>query len=242
MMALDIVVPIVCYLFGSVPTAYLIARWGRGVDIRKRGSGQVGGTNVWHSVSRRIGAIVVIADVAKGVIVVLLTRVFGLGIEWQVVAALAAIIGHNWSVFLRFGGGRGLATLGGALLVLAPREALVFVVLVGAGLLLRAVPVSMLIGVASVPFSAWLFGESHWLVFGSVMMLLIVAVKRIVPRKKWPSEGRGRVLLYRLLFDRDIRNREDWINGNMFGDSYGHRAAASGGAVTGAKNTDNHAV
>ena len=211
---ISIIVAIASYLLGSVPTAYLAARWMRGIDIRQRGSGQVGGSNVWHSVSRRVGVVVAVADIAKGAVAVLFARVFGLGIEWQMVAGLASIAGHNWSVFLRFGGGRGIATLGGVILVIAPRETVVFAVFVVLGMLLRIVPVGILIGVASLPVASRLFGEPSSVVLGGIVMLLLVAAKRVVPKRKWPSSGSGRILMYRLLFDRDIRSREAWIKGH----------------------------
>ena len=211
---INIIVVIASYLLGSVPTAYLAARWMRGIDIRQRGSGQVGGSNVWHSVSRRVGVVVAVADIAKGAVAVLVARVFGLGIEWQMVAGLSAIAGHNWSVFLRFGGGRGIATLGGVILVMAPWETVVFAVFVALGMLLRIVPVSILLGVASLPVASRLFGEPSSVVLGGIVMLLLVAAKRVVPKRKWPSSGRGKVLMYRLLFDRDIRSREAWIKGH----------------------------
>ena len=216
---ISIIVAIASYLLGSVPTAYLAARWMRGIDIRQRGSGQVGGSNVWHSVSRRVGVVVAVADIAKGAIAVLFARwVLGPGIEWQMVAGLAAIAGHNWSVFLRFGGGRGIATLGGVILVIAPRETVVFAVFVALGMLLRIVPVSILIGVASLPLASWLLREPSRerssVALGCIVMLLLVAAKRVVPKRKWPSSGWGRVLMYRLLFDRDIRSREAWIKGH----------------------------
>ena len=215
---INIIVVIASYLLGSVPTAYLAARWMRGIDIRQRGSGQVGGSNVWHSVSRRVGVFVAVADIAKGAVAVLVARVFGLGIEWQMVAGLSAIAGHNWSVFLRFGGGRGIATLGGVILVMAPWETVVFAVFVALGMLLRIVPVSILLGVASLPVASWILREPSMerssMALGGVVMLLLVAAKRVVPKRKWPSSGRGKVLMYRLLFDRDIRSREAWIKGH----------------------------
>jgi len=79
---------------------------------------------------------------------------------------------------------------------------------------LRIVPVGILIGVASLPVASRLFGEPSSVVLGGIVMLLLVAAKRVVPKRKWPSSGRGKVLMYRLLFDRDIRSREAWIKGH----------------------------
>ncbi|MDO8473655.1 MAG: glycerol-3-phosphate acyltransferase, partial [Dehalococcoidia bacterium] len=163
---LTIVAVIGAYLLGSVPTAYLVTKWRRGVDVRHKGSGQVGGSNVWHSVSRRLGVAVAAADVMKGVVVILVSRWVGLGVGGQVLAGLAAICGHNWSVFLRFGGGRGIATLGGVILVLAPWETAVFGGFVVLGLVVRSVPLAILLGVIALPLSAWFWNEPGPMLLG----------------------------------------------------------------------------
>lgn len=217
------------YLLGSVPTAYLMTRWARGVDIRQRGSGQVGGSNVWHTVSRKAGLVVAVLDVLKGVMVVVVARLAGSGVTGEVVAVVAALCGHNWSVFLRFSGGRGIATLGGAILVLAPRETGVFALFLLLGLMGKAVPAGVIVGVAALPAAAWYFKEPASLVFGLLAVFVVVLLKRIVPRRKLPSGTGRRVLLYRALFDRDVRSREEWVDGrggnaNRTGPTKEHRA------------------
>lgn len=218
------VVVIGSYLLGSVPTAFLVAKWRRGVDIRQKGSGQVGGSNVWHSVSRRFGVGVAVADVAKGVAVVAVSRLAGLGEGGQVLAGLAAICGHNWSIFLGFGGGRGIAVLGGVILVLVPREMAVFATIGILGVVLRSVPLGVLLGVISLPVTAVLLNESTALTLGLLAMVVVVLLKRVVPRRRWPARWR-RVMLYRALFDRDVRSREEWVKG---GGGSGHEAEDSG--------------
>ena len=104
---------VVAYLLGSIPSAYLIGRWFKGLDLREAGDGRMGAALTLRRVGLIGSAIVSIMDVGKGVAVVLLAKVLGLPLAVVVVVALAVVVGHNWSLFLRFKGGKGaLVTLG----------------------------------------------------------------------------------------------------------------------------------
>ena len=112
------------YLLGAVPTGVLVARAMRGVDVRGQGSGHTGGLNVSRAAGFWGGALTAVVDTLLGV-----AAVAGAGLltdnPWAATAAgVMAIVGHNWSVFIRFGGGIGLSTLAGSLLALAPLPAL----------------------------------------------------------------------------------------------------------------------
>ena len=98
------------YLMGSVPSAYLVARFVRGMDIRQYGTGQVGGGNLWRITSWKLGLPVGAFDVAKGLVMVWVAQLMGLSIAQQLIVGLAVIAGHNWPVFLHFSGGRGVGT------------------------------------------------------------------------------------------------------------------------------------
>ena len=99
------------YLLGSLPVHYIVARISRGIDLRKYGTGQVGTGNLWRMTrSWKIGVSVALFDICKGIAMVLVAEAVGLNITQQVIAGLATIVGHNWSVFLRFSGGRGIGT------------------------------------------------------------------------------------------------------------------------------------
>jgi glycerol-3-phosphate acyltransferase PlsY len=120
---------VIGYLLGSIPTGYLVGKaWG--VDVREHGSGRTGGTNVWRATKQFWPlALTVMGDGAKGIGAVLIGR-YLLGSE--LAAALAgagAVIGHNWSFVLRFRGGAGGITAGGALLALSPVAGVIVVVL-----------------------------------------------------------------------------------------------------------------
>jgi len=108
------------YLIGSIPSGLVIGKL-KGIDVRDYGSGNIGTTNVLRTLGARYGAIVLIADVFKGVIAVLLARYIIETPTGEMAAGFAAVAGHDWSLFLRFKGGRGVATsLGGLLPLVMP--------------------------------------------------------------------------------------------------------------------------
>jgi len=136
------------YLLGSIPFGLLIAKRYARVDVRKYGSGKIGATNVLRTAGRKTAIMVVLLDLAKGMLAVifagliigkgyLVVNGFGLGaLVAEVLAALATIIGHNWSVFLKFHGGRGVAPFFGGLIALCPPAAIFGgeIIIIGAGL------------------------------------------------------------------------------------------------------------
>ena len=101
------------YLLGSIPAAYLVGRRLKGIDIREYGSGIASGSNVWHSISKWAIIPVGIFDLLKGITPVLIAMqlhltVNGSGVAAQGIVALAAMMGHSWSIFFKFHGGRGV--------------------------------------------------------------------------------------------------------------------------------------
>jgi len=143
-----VAVVIVGYLLGSIPFGVLISRRSAKVDVRQYGSGKVGAANVLRTAGKKAAVAVASLDLLKGVLAVVFAGLivgrsylvvgdFALGaLVAQVVAALAAIAGHNWSVFLKFRGGRGVATFFGGLIALCPPAAIFGgeILIIGAGL------------------------------------------------------------------------------------------------------------
>ena len=122
---------VVAYLLGALPLAERISRR-RGVDIFRSGTGLAGSSNVRKSVGKVPGAIVFLGDMAKGILVIVAARALGVEGVWTVVPSAAVVIGHWNSVFTRFKGGDGLATLGGVTLAMFPLFGSVCVVVAGA--------------------------------------------------------------------------------------------------------------
>src|SRR5690242_10944457 len=108
------------YLLGSLPFGLWIARLWKGVDIRTVGSGNIGATNVGRVCGRTAGVLVFVLDVLKGLAPPLMVRGIGAPSPWPLLAGLLAILGHNYSIWLGFKGGKGIATSGGALFGVAP--------------------------------------------------------------------------------------------------------------------------
>lgn len=108
------------YLLGSVPMGLLLTRLFKGIDIRQHGSGNIGAANVLRVVGFWAATLALIYDIGKGALPVLLARLLSGSPTLAAVAALAAVAGHTWPVWLRFRGGKGVATALGALLVLDP--------------------------------------------------------------------------------------------------------------------------
>lgn len=116
--ALSLAVIIIAYLLGSIPSAYIVARLMKGLDIREAGDGRLGATAVYRRAGLRGGIVVAFMDVGKGVAAVLIAQGLGLPLLVVLLAGLSAVVGHNWSIFLHFNGGKGALTTYGVLVSL----------------------------------------------------------------------------------------------------------------------------
>ena len=180
-----LIVIIIGYFLGSIPTAYIATRLKTGKDIRKLGGGNVGGLNTLKEVGLVPAIIVTLIDIAKGAAVVAIAH-WGLNLDkpYVLIAAVAAVIGHNWMVWLKFSGGKGMGASIGALLIIMPIYGYalglgIFSAIVVIPLLLtRNIALSMGIGLLALPFIFWLSGtHSGMLVIWSVVIGLIIAGK-----------------------------------------------------------------
>jgi glycerol-3-phosphate acyltransferase PlsY len=119
------VLSLLAYLAGSVPSGLIIGRWFTGQDVRRYGSGNIGAANVSRLAGFRAALLVLFLDTTKGVLPVLLGRWFGLSPTELAIVSGVAVLGHDYSAFLRFSGGKGVATTLGVMLVLAPVATLI---------------------------------------------------------------------------------------------------------------------
>lgn len=171
----EYLIPLLAYLLGSIPFGYLLVRSTEGKDIRSLGSGNIGATNVFRS-NRLSGILTLLLDAGKGYLAVVMAGWLGGSQEWQAVAALFAIIGHVFTVWLRFKGGKGVATGCGAYLALSPLAVLttlgLFVLIL---LLTRYISAASIGATAFFPFWAYLYGEPAgvllWAVPGAVLII-----------------------------------------------------------------------
>jgi glycerol-3-phosphate acyltransferase PlsY len=166
----------VAYLTGAIPVGFFVARaFGIG-DIRRHGSGNIGMTNVLRTAGKTPAVLTLIGDVAKGMLAVWLAAyAAGVAVADVPASAVAAVIGNCWSVFLRFRGGKGVATGLGALLMLVPwaigPSAMVFLVVV---LTTRYVSLGSLLGALGVPVVALVLGYPLGSVIAAALVALII--------------------------------------------------------------------
>ena len=174
------------YLLGSIPTGYLLVRVFRHQDIRTVGSGNIGATNVMRSGGKGLGAATFVLDVLKGALAVVLGMLAGAHLlaaaqprNVEALAALFAVLGHMFPVWLRFRGGKGVATGFGVFLVAAPLAAMAAIAVFAIILALsRYVSLSSILGAASFPIFAWLLiagvQPPFFLAVQAIVALLII--------------------------------------------------------------------
>ena len=196
---------IIAYLIGSIPTAYITGRLVKGFDIRQVGTRNMGAMNVFYQVGFLAGLMVLVVDIGKGAAVVALARVMGTPEIVQLLAGATAVIGHGFTIFLRFRGGRGGATCIGVLAYLMPWGIPIYLAVFGAGLFFTRFPtLSYSLALVSFPFIAWLIYHDGTLVVYTILLLLLPAIKYI-PRVKEMRDKAGswrHVLLRRGMKDR----------------------------------------
>jgi acyl phosphate:glycerol-3-phosphate acyltransferase len=167
---------VLAYFIGALPTGLILVRVLRGEDIRRHGSGNIGAANVLRVAGPGVAATVLLVDVLKGLIPVLLAIHAGLA-PWVVVAAgLAAIAGHNWSIFLGFQGGKGVATSFGVLVGLSlPAAAVAAIVWLIAVAITRFSSLGSLLAAVSVPVTLWrLRAAPEYVAFGIIAALFVI--------------------------------------------------------------------
>lgn len=144
-MLMYLLIFIISYLLGNINAAYIYGRITKNTDIRQHGSGNAGTTNALRVMGKKAAIIVFISDFLKGLIAVLLAKELSNGAYAEAIAALAVIIGHNWPIFLRFKGGKGIATLIGAYTMIAP-----IYLLIALGIAILIISFSKLVSLASI--------------------------------------------------------------------------------------------
>ncbi len=200
------------YAIGSAPVPYLTGRLLGGVDLRERGSGNVGASNVWQSVSKTAVVPVGIAQIGQGLAAVLIARALGSSGGTQVAAGLAAVLAHQWNPWLRLRGGRGIGPAIGIMLALSWPVLACFAAITLAGVLLRRVPELMLAAIVSMPLVALVADEPTATTAGVAILAVLLVAKRVAGNA-FPAATAPRPAVWtnRLLHDRDVRDRDAWV-------------------------------
>jgi len=176
---IEIALVAVAYVSGSLPTAYLLVRLMTGKDVRATGSGNVGATNALRTAGWKVGAVVTLIDMLKGALPVWLMSRFNPESIWIASAMMAAVIGHCYPVWLKFKGGKGVATGFGAFLVIAPLSALtVFVLWFVVLLIWRWVALASMVASASFPLVLKLIDRPDMVTLVAVSATSVVIILR----------------------------------------------------------------
>ncbi len=161
------------FLLGSVPFGIIIAKI-KGVDLKKVGSGNIGATNVLRSLGKWPAAITLCGDILKGTLAVAFARYFEAGPAWEGLIGISAILGHNFSVFLGFRGGKGVATSLGVLLIYSPLAAvLTLIIWLAVVVLTKYSSLGALISFALLPLNVFLFDTGDK---GKLLITVLIAV------------------------------------------------------------------
>ena len=223
------------YLVGSIPTAYIIGRLVRGIDIRQYGSGNVGGSNVFEHVGKRwlipLGFFEIFIKGASPVwigIVLLDVQVEGPTGVWTAnflmgfdrstpalaIASLLSIVGHNWPIFLKFQGGRGIGTAAGGLLGMAFYQLWFFIAVGLPGYFIRRSALMVLVSLLLLPLWSFLLGQSAVVIWYCFGMIGIIVLRRLTANGKpdVPGYSMTKVLFNRLVRDRDVDDRDEWVS------------------------------
>jgi len=189
---------LVAYLLGGVPIGFLLVRWKTGQDVRTHGSGNIGATNVHRAAGRIAGMATLVLDAAKGYLAVWLAyRMSGGSTAWASAAAVCVLLGHIFTPFLRFKGGKGVATFLGAFLFLAPGATLavtlVFLVTLAA---LRMISLGAILGGITFPLAVWLISQPAWPLMSASLVCCALVLWRHRDNAKRIHEGTERTFAW----------------------------------------------
>jgi glycerol-3-phosphate acyltransferase PlsY len=163
----------VAFLLGSIPTGMVIAG-ARGIDLKRQGSGNIGATNVLRTAGRGAGLLTLLGDGLKGALAVLIARHYNVGIFYEGIIGICAVLGHNFSLFLKFRGGKGVATSIGVLSIYSPQTGLITIIIwLMTVLITRYSSLGALVSFGILPFSAFVVDSHAKLPVFAVMALMV---------------------------------------------------------------------
>jgi len=171
----NILIFIISFLIGSIPFGIIIAK-AKGIDLKKVGSGNIGATNVLRSLGKYPALLTLLGDVLKGTVAVALGRYFGLSPLFVGLAGFGAILGHNFSIFLGFRGGKGVATSFGMLSIYSPQSALfTFIIWIIVVMTTKYSSLGALVSFGLLPLSMLFFEQSDKVLIAVLITVFIFA-------------------------------------------------------------------
>lgn len=165
----------ICYLLGSIPFGYIVGKLFKKIDIRELGSGNIGATNVFRILGPSLASLVLIGDIGKGIFSIYLGRYLNIdNLLILTIAGLVVICGHDWSLFLGFKGGKGIATTFGVVFALNPTISILALIIWGVVLVTtRYVSLSSIFAVISIFIFTILFKQPYeYIIFSAIILVL----------------------------------------------------------------------
>jgi acyl phosphate:glycerol-3-phosphate acyltransferase len=200
----EILLIIAAYILGSIPFGHIITKLSTGKNIMQVGWEKTSSSNVLKHIGVWQGLLTFILDIAKGFFAVWLARYFGTAIAVQVICGIMAVIGHNWSVFMGFRGGRGLAALIGALLIISPKVLIISLIPCILFTVIWTASVGTLLSFLAGIIFSFSFREYFPAGFLMLFSLIPVLIKRLSPLQDILRDTSNKDLLEnRLIFDQD---------------------------------------
>jgi len=166
-----------CYLLGSIPFGYIVGKLFKKVDIRELGSGNIGTTNAFRILGPPLASLVLIGDIGKGILSIYLVHFLNIdNLFISTIAGLAVICGHDWSIFLGFKGGKGIATTFGVVFALNPIISILAVIVwVVVMIITRYASLSSILAVISIMIFTILFKQPYeYIVLGAIIIILSI--------------------------------------------------------------------
>tara|TARA_Y100001936_G_scaffold243577_1_gene282651 strand:+ start:16801 stop:17475 length:675 start_codon:yes stop_codon:yes gene_type:complete len=218
----SIIIIIFSFLIGSIPSAYLVGKKLKNIDLTQKGSRNTGVSNLTQNTTLYTSLPVIFFDlIIKGFLPIFLCSdlIFSLDITTKILCGMVSLIGHNWSIFLNFKGGRGIATLVGIILALDYNLFVIFTGIIAIGYLFSPIKDSAfwwIISTICTPLYTIILGLTIELTLFTFMLSFVIILKRLLSNKE---ETKAKIsinlILLRLFFDRDIYDRKKWINRNI---------------------------
>ncbi len=215
---MEALIIILSYLFGGIPTSYLIAKHKKNIDIRNYGSGNIGAANAITQIGKISGFSIGLFDsFIKGTCVILLCKFLEFNITIQILSGLFTIIGHCWSPYIKFTGGRGVATSVGVVIGfnLLP-EIIILTLIMGilGGIIFKETSIWAAISIPILIILNLLFHRPTEIIYLSLSIGLILIFKRLTANWEPINQKQSifRLMLNRAIWDRDIKNKQKWIN------------------------------
>lgn len=178
---LNLAIFFLSYIIGSIPFSFIIAKLLKGIDIRKLGTKNVGAMNVISIAGIFPGIIALLFDISKGALVVHLTNKITGDIGVSLTSGLFTVIGHNWPIFLKLKGGKGVATTIGILLLISPFSLLILYLIVIPIIILITNDsyMSASIGFLILPLILWFLEKNIWFVIFGILIALIIVIRHL---------------------------------------------------------------